>query len=344
MNNRVATLGELLLRLKSPGFERLLQSHQLEATFGGGEANVAISLANFGLPVKYLSAFPENPIGEQGICFLNQFGIDTSHILRCGQRMGIYFLESGVNQRPSKVVYDRDYSAIAEADIKNFDLDQFFEDIKWFHVTGITPALSQKAADLTLAVLAAAKKKKITVSIDLNYRKKLWKYGKEAPEIMRKLVKKADILIANEEDCQKSLGISLPEIDVSAGALNNDHYSKLSHIVLDQFPDVKKLAITLRVSHSASYNDWSALLATREKIYFSKKYEIKNIVDRVGSGDSFAAGLIYALIARQSDEQAIQFAVAASCLKHSIPGDVNLVTLKEVNNLLKGDESGRVQR
>ncbi|MCG8571858.1 MAG: sugar kinase [Spirochaetes bacterium] len=332
------------MRLKSAGYERFFFFFFLEATFGGGEANVAMSLANFGMATKFISALPANPLGDEAVKQLRKFNVDTSCIYRTGRRMGIYFLESGANQRPSKVVYDRAGSAIALACSDDFDFENIFSDVSWFHITGITPALSETAAALTLKAVKAARAKSITVSVDLNYRKKLWKYGKKAPEIMCQVAQFADVLIGNEEDCQKCLDINMPEIDVHSAILTKENYTTLSRAVLKAFPNVRKIAITLRQSHSATHNDWSALLANRETVLFSKKYEMKNIIDRVGGGDSFAAGLIYALSNDQSDREAIEFATAASCLKHSIMGDVNLVSLEEVRTLLKGDGSGRVQR
>jgi len=343
MSKRVVTFGEIMLRLKAACFGRLLQTPLLEATFGGGEANVAVSLAQFGLNARYVTVLPNNPIADACVAELRKFGVDTSHILRAGERMGIYFLEVGANQRPSKVVYDRAYSAMALAKPGDINWDRVFDGADWFHLTGITPAISASAAELSLEALQSARALGLTVSCDLNYRKNLWQYGKSAPEVMRELVRYVDIGMANEEDCQKALGISL-EVDVHAGRLETAPYELLSQRVLAEFPDLKKLAITLRESHSASHNRWSAVLNNRRDFLVSRKYEITDIVDRVGSGDAFAAGLIYGLLTFTSDHEALEFATAASCLKHSIPGDFNRMSLAEVAALTKGEASGRVQR
>jgi len=343
MNNRVVTFGEIMLRLKSPGFERLFQSPILEATFGGGEANVAVSLANFGLNAAFVSVLPTNEIADSCIAELRRFGVDTSLIARGPGRMGIYFLENGANQRGSKVVYDRAGSSIAAAKPGAIDWKKVFEGANWFHITGITPAITQSAADLSLEAVKSAKQAGLTVSCDFNYRGKLWKYGKTAPEVMTELVKYVDVGIANEEDCQKSLGITI-DVKVEKGKLNIDLYRELTGKVLNVFPNLKMIAITLRSSHSADHNGWAACLNDRKKFVVSRQYEITDIVDRVGGGDSFAGGLIYALIAGKNPEDALNFAVAASCLKHSIPGDFNRVSVKEVEALSGGDASGRVQR
>jgi 2-dehydro-3-deoxygluconokinase len=345
---RVVTLGEVMLRLKSPGFERFFQSPALEATFGGGEGNVAISLAHFGLDVAFVTALPQNPIADACIRFLRGYGVDTSYIQRQGERMGIYFMEAGANQRPSNVVYDRAHSAISEASPEDFDWARIFDGAGWFHITGITPALSQSAAELSLHAVQLAKDKGITVSCDYNYRKKLWEYGKSAPEVMGELVRFVDVGIANEEDCQRSLGVALSEDDwaagVESGELNVQRYQALAEKMFETFPNLRYQAITLRESFSASHNGWSACLYNGAEFYVSRRYDITHIVDRVGGGDSFAAGLIYGLHTGMSDEDALNFAAAASCLKHSIIGDANLATLEEVKRLMGGDASGRVQR
>ncbi len=332
-----------MLRLKPPQFERFLQSPLLEATFGGGEANVSVGLARFGLEVAYVSVIPTNPIGEACIRELKRQGVDTSLIVRKGERLGIYFIEAGANQRPSVVVYDRSHSAIAEAKPGDIDWDKVFEGASWFHITGITPAISSSAAGLSLEAVRKAREKNITVSCDLNYRKNLWKYGKSAPEIMGELVKYVDIAIGNEEDCQKSLGIKI-DIDVESGELPAEKYQELTRKILALYPDMKKITITLRESHSADYNGWSAVLDNGEDFFVSKKYEIHDIVDRVGGGDTFAAGLIYGLNNLSGDHEALEFAVAASCLKHSISGDLPLLSADEVTKLVKGSGTGRVQR
>ena len=348
MGKRIVTLGEIMLRLKSPGFERLFQSPNLEATFGGGEANVAVALANFGSHVSFVTVLPENTIGEAALRYLKSRDVDTSLIKLQGDRMGIYFLESGANQRSSNVVYDRDNSSISVAPVDSFDWDDVFADVGWFHLTGITPALSESATELSLEACKYAKAAGATISCDYNFRKKLWKYGKNAPEVMREIVKFVDVGIANEEDCQKSLGITVSDDDwetsVHSGNLNMEKYDAVAKAVFASVPNLKYQAITLRQSFSASHNGWSDCIYNGDEFIVSKHYDITDIVDRVGGGDSFEAGLIYGLQMQMSDQQALEFAVAASCLKHSISGDVNLVTLGEVNKLMSGDGSGRVQR
>lgn len=340
---RVLTFGEIMLRLKSPGLERFFQSPMLEATFGGGEANVAVSLANYGMDVSYLTVLPDNAVGDACVQELRRFGVDTSRILRGKGRMGIYYLETGANQRPSKVVYDREGAAIALAGPGDVDWDAAFQGVDWFHITGITPAVSQSAMELSLESVREAKRRGITVSCDLNFRKNLWKYGRSAPEVMGELAKFVDVAIANEEDCQKSLGVTA-DVHVESGELDRAKYEELSRKVLEAYPNMRLIAITLRESHSADWNSWTACLNDREQFCVSKKYEIRNIVDRVGGGDSFAGGLIYGLTHFQDRAQALEFAVAASCLKHSVPGDFNRVTVDEVEKLAGGDGSGRVQR
>jgi len=337
------TFGEIMLRLKPPNWERFFQSPLLEATFGGGEANVAVGLARFGLNVAYVSVIPDNSIGDACIRELRKQDIDTSLIVRKGNRLGIYFLEAGANQKPSVVIYDRSHSAIAEASPGDINWDKVFDGASWFHISGITPAISLSASELSLEAVKKAKEKGITISCDLNFRKNLWQYGKSAPEVMGELVKYVDIALGNEEDCQKSLGIKM-DIDVESGKFQTEKYRRLTDNVLDLYPNIKKIAITLRESHSADYNGWSAVLNNRKEFLISKKYEIHNIVDRVGGGDAFAAGLIYGFDNLNSDKEALEFAVAASCLKHSIPGDLPLLSLKEVESLMGGASSGRVQR
>ena len=337
------TFGEIMLRLKSPGHERFFQSPMLEATFGGGEANVAVSLANYGEDVGFLSVLPKNAIGDECIKELRRFGVDTSRVVRGGERLGIYYLETGANQRPSKVVYDRAYSAIAMARPGDIDWEKTFAGVEWFHITGITPAISESAMELSLESVKEAKKRGITVSCDLNYRKNLWKYGKKASEVMRELAKYVDVAIANEEDVQKSLEITT-DVVVESGELDRSKYKALGDKVLAAYPDMKMIAITLRESKSADWNGWAACLNDREHFYESKRYEIRDIIDRVGGGDSFAGGLIYGLNNYEGRQQALEFAVAASCLKHSIDGDFNRVDVDEVEKLMGGDGTGRVQR
>jgi len=343
MNQKYVSFGEIMLRLKPLNFERFFQSPLLEATFGGGEANVAVSLANFGLDSSYVTALPSNDIGNACIGELRRFGVDTSKIVRSSGRMGIYYLENGANQRPSKVIYDRADSAIAIAKPGDIDWKKAFEGATWFHITGITPAISASAADLSIESVKAAKEMGLTVSCDFNYRGNLWKYGKSSIEVMSELVKYVDIGIANEEDCQKSLGIKV-DVDVEKGELKVDLYEKLSNKVLEQFPQMKMIAITLRESKSADQNGWSACLNDRSQFYLSRKFEITDIVDRVGGGDSFSGGLIYGLNKYENKLDALNFAVSASCLKHSISGDFNRVSVSEVEKLMGGDSSGRVQR
>src|SRR5690242_2352899 len=340
---KIVTFGEIMLRLAPPGLEKFLQTPQFVATFGGGEANVAVSVAGFGLPSVYVTALPENPIADAAVRELRRFGVDTSHIVRAKGRLGIYYLEAGANQRPSKVIYDRAGSTIALAKPGDIPWNDVFTDAAWFHVTGITPAISATAAELSLESVKQARAMGLTVSCDLNYRKNLWKYGKTAAEVMRELVKSVDIAIANEEDVQMSLGIQA-EVDVHSGQLDQAQYEKLTARVLAEYPQLQAIAITLRESHNASHNGWSACLNDRKEFVVSSQYEITHIVDRVGGGDSFAGGLIYGYLNSKTPQEALEFAVAASCLKHSVPGDFNRVTADEVNALLKGGGSGRVQR
>ena len=337
------TFGELMLRLKSPGRERFLQSPSLEATFGGGEANVAVSLANYGLDAGFLSVIPSNSIGDAAVGELRRFNVGTDKIIRTDGRMGIYYLETGANQRASKVIYDRAYSAFSLFDPSGYDWDAIYEGVKWLHISGITPAISELTKDASLFAVKEAKKHGITVSLDLNYRKNLWKYDVDAKAVMSEMTSYSDIVIANEEDCQKSLGLKC-ESNVEGGKLDDEDYRKLSDTLLSQFPNVKKVAITLRESKSADIKVWAAALNNGEEFIVSRKYEMYDIVDRVGGGDSFAGGLIYGLNELGSDREALEFAVAASCLKHTIDGDFNRVSVDEVKKLAEGDGSGRVQR
>ncbi|MBQ8081601.1 MAG: sugar kinase [Clostridia bacterium] len=342
---KVATFGEIMLRLKSPAYERLMQSPALEATFGGGEANVSVSLANYGMETKYVTVLPDNDLGRACARELRGFGVDVSDIVYKPGRMGIYFLETGAVQRPSKVIYDRAGSAIAEAKAEDIDWERVFDGATWFHITGITPAISQGAADLSLAAVKAAKKLGLHVSCDLNYRKNLWKYGKTADQVMTELVRYVDTVIANEEDFQKSLLLKAESAgSVEEGALNLDNYKAIARLAMETYPNIRRVAITLRESKSANHNDWSACLYNGKDFFVSRKYQITDIVDRVGGGDSFGGGLIYGLNTYEDEKTALEFAVAASCLKHTIPGDYNRVTVSEVESLMKGSGSGRVQR
>lgn len=338
------TFGEIMLRLRSPGFERFFQGPQLEATFGGGEANVAVSLANYGFDAGFISALPGNDIGQNAVNSLRGLGVDTRFIKRQGERVGIYFLETGANQRPSKVIYDRANSSISQCQPGDFDWAEIFKGARWLHITGITPGLSQNCADLSMECVKSAKAAGVTVSCDFNFRGKLWKYGRTAPEIMRDLVRYVDVGIANEEDCQKSLGISV-DIDVESGHLDTSKYEALSQKVLDIYPDMSTIAITLRESINANRNGWSACMRDRQNGFLlSKHYDLTDIVDRVGGGDSFASAFIAGLNLYEDRQQSLEFAVAGSALKHSILGDFNRVSRAEVENLMGGDGSGRVQR
>lgn len=340
---RVVTFGEVMLRMKSPGHERLLQTPLLEATFGGAEANVAVSLAALGLDACFVTALPPNALGDACIRELRGAGVDTSRITRRGDRLGLYFVEGGAVQRPSRVIYDRTDSAIATAEPSDFDWDTIFAGADWFHISGITPALSASAADLSLRAVHAARERGVTISCDYNYRAKLWRWGKPAPEVMRELVRHVDVGIANEEDCQKSLGIHV-DIDVEADELDVERYRTIADRVMEEFPNLQKQAITLRESRSADHNGWSAVLRDRSTYLQSRSYEITHIVDRLGGGDAFAAGLIYGLGAYADDQEALEFAVAASCLKHTIPGDFSRFGVGEIEALARGSGSGRVQR
>ena len=342
---KVITFGEIMLRLKSPSYERFFQSPVLEATFGGGEANVAVSLANYGMDASFVTVLPKNDITDACIRELRGFGVDTGKIVRKDGRLGIYYLETGAVQRPSKVVYDRAGSAIAEAKAGDIDWKSVFDGATWFHLTGITPAISQGAANLSLEAVKAAKEMGVHVSCDLNYRKNLWKYGKRADEVMTELVKYVDTVIANEEDFQKSLGLSAESASaVQEGQIDVELYKKIASSAMAKYPNIKRVAITLRESKSANHNDWSACLYNGKDFFLSRKYSITDIVDRVGGGDSFGGGLIYGLNTYGSEKEALEFAVAASCLKHTIPGDYNRVTVAEVESLMKGSGTGRVQR
>ncbi len=338
---KVVTFGELMLRLAPEGYLRFVQSDKYEATFGGAEANVAVSLANYGLHAAFVSKLPTHEIGQAAVNSLRKFGVDTSLVVRGGERVGIYYCEKGASQRPSKVVYDRAYAAIAMAARSDFDWDKIFDGADWFHFTGITPALSDEMAVICEDACRAAKERGITISCDLNYRKKLWSKAK-AGEVMDKLCQYIDYCIANEEDAKDVFGIEADNTDIYGGKLDRDGYISVAKKLTDRF-GFKGVAITLRESKSANDNDWSAMLYTGGKAYFSKKYSM-HIVDRVGGGDSFGAGLIYSLVNGYEAQRTIEFAVAASCLKHTIEGDYNMVSVAEVENLAGGDASGRVQR
>src|SRR5436190_6724334 len=341
MAKKVVTLGEIMLRLSTPDFKRFVQSDSFDVTYGGGEANVAAALCNYGLNGTFVSKVPNNAIGQSAINHLRRYGVDTQYVARGGDRLGIYFLETGAAMRASQVIYDRAGASIAEVDASEFDWDKILNGADWFHTTGITPALSDRAAALTEAALKAAKAKGITTSIDLNYRKKLWSKEK-AREGMSKLCQHVDVCIGNEEDADTTLGFKAAHTDITKGELNLDGYKDVFKQMKEKF-GFKFIASSLRESYSASDNGWSALVYDGKEFYHTRKYEVR-IVDRVGSGDSFASGFIYGLVSGKPMKEAAEFGVGASALKHTIPGDLNHVTVKEVMDLVKGDASGRVQR
>ena len=338
---KVVTFGELMLRLAPENYLRFVQSKKFQATFGGAEANVAVSLANYGLDAHFVTKLPTHEIGQMAVNSLREFGVNTSDIVRGGERVGIYYCEKGASQRPSKVIYDRAYAAIAMAKPEDFDWDKIFDGAQWFHFTGITPALSDSMAEITLIACKEAKKRGITISCDLNFRKKLWSKEK-AGKVMGELCGYIDYCIANEEDAKDVFGIEADNTDIYSGKLDREGYISVAEKLTNRF-NFKGVAITLRESLSANDNNWSAMLYTGGKAYFSKKYAM-HIVDRVGGGDSFGGGLIYSLLSGFDSQKAIEFAVAASCLKHSIEGDYNMVSVDEVVKLAEGDASGRVQR
>jgi len=345
MVKNVVTFGEIMMRLAPPGFLRFGQARSFDVIYGGGEANVAVALANFGVPVNYVTRLPNNDLGEACIQFVRQYGVGTDYIVRGGERLGIYFLETGAAQRGSKVIYDRANSAIATIRRGMIDWRAVFADADWFHWTGITPAISEGAADVCLEAVQVAKDMGVTVSCDLNFRAKLWKWGKKAGEVMPELVRYSDVAIGNEEDADKVFGIKAPDADVSTGKVEAEGYKYVCTTLAERFPNLSAIAITLRGSLSASHNTWSGVLWRKGAFYSAPVYDIVHIVDRVGGGDSFGAGLIYGLRTYGEEVQkALDFAVAASCLKHSVLGDFNLVTVDEVEKLMGGDASGRVSR
>jgi len=344
MVKNVVTFGEIMLRLSPPGFQRFIQARSLDVVYGGGEANVAASLATFGVPVEYVTRLPANDIGDACLSYLRQYGIGTRHVVRGGERLGIYFLETGSAQRGSKVIYDRAGSALATIKPGMIDWQLVFSDADWFHWTGITPAVSEGAARVCLDAAQTACEMGLTVSCDLNYRKNLWKWGKNAGEVMPELVSRCDMAVGNEEDADKVFGIKAPGADVTSGMVEAGAYAHVCNELAKRFPGLQTVAITLRGSLSASHNTWSALLWRQGQIYTAPRYDITPIVDRVGGGDSFCAGLIYGLRIYNDAQQALNFAVAASCLKHTVPGDFNLFSVAEVEKLMGGDASGRVSR
>lgn len=339
--SKVITFGEIMLRLAPMGYDRFVQSKEFGVVYGGGEANVAVSLANYGKDAYFVTKVPTHEIGQCAVNELRKFGVKTDYIARGGERLGIYFCEKGASQRPSKVVYDRAHSSIAEAKKEDFNWKEIFKDAEWFHFTGITPAISDEAAKITLDAVKAAKEAGVTVSVDLNYRKKLWSTEK-AGKVMGEIVKYCDVVIANEEDAEKVFGIKAAETNITDGKLSDEGYKSVARELTERF-GLKYVAITLRESYSASDNGWSAMLYDGKEFYKSKKYNVR-IVDRVGGGDSFGGGLIYGLTSGFSNQDSLEYAVAASCLKHTVEGDFNLVSKDEVITLMKGDSSGRVQR
>ena len=345
--SKVVTFGEIMLRLATPGFQRFIQSASLNATFGGGEANVAVSLANYGIDTEFVTRLPINDIADWCVSELRKYNVGTKEIIRGGERVGIYFLETGAVARSSKVVYDRANSSIADIKPGMIHWREVLKDADWFHWTGITPALSQGAADACLEAIKVANELGVTVSTDLNYRKNLWKYGKKASEVMPELVAGCDIILGNEEDAEKVFGIKPEGFDAehSGGEVDAAEFQSVCVQLMNKFPGAKKVIITLRGSINANHNTWGGVLYSNDTLHQSKRYDITHIVDRVGGGDSFMGGLIYGLLTYTDDDQkALDFAVAASCLKHTIYGDFNLVTVSEVENLMKGDGSGRVMR
>ena len=340
----VVTFGEIMMRLATPGFSRFVQTRQFEVTFAGGEANVAASLAQFGVPAEFVTRLPSNDLGDACLNFLRQYGIEVQHVVRGGDRLGIYFLETGAVQRPSKVLYDRAHSSFATIQRGMVDWDAAFRDADWFHFTGITPAVSASASDACLDAAQCARHLGLTVSCDLNYRAKLWKWGKNAGEVMPAFLRLCDMAVCNEEDAEKVLGIHAPKADVAGGRVDAGAYVHVCEEMVRRFPNLRAVAITLRGSLSASHNTWGGILYDDGKLFRGPVYDIMPIVDRVGGGDSFVGGLIFALKHYESKQQAIDFAVAASCLKHTIPGDFNVVRVGEVEQLMQGDASGRVSR
>jgi 2-dehydro-3-deoxygluconokinase len=345
MKNKVVTFGEIMLRLSTPGYERFIQATEFDINYGGGEANVAVSLANYGIPVDFITRLPKNDIGIAAASSLRKYNVGTEKIVWGGERLGIYFLETGAVARASKVVYDRAYSSISTIETGMIDWDKVFDGVTWFHWTGITPALSESTAKVCLEAIKAANKKGITVSTDLNFRKNLWKYGKKASEVMPELVEGCDVILGNEEDAEMVFGIKPQGVDVTKGHVEAAAYQSVCEQLMKRFPRAKKVIVTLRGSINANHNTWSGVLWDGKQLFKANDYNITHIVDRVGGGDSFMGGLIYGLLTYTNDDhKALNFAVAASCLKHTIPGDFNLATVEEVEKLMGGDASGRVSR
>ena len=341
---KIVTMGEIMLRLSTPNNEKIIQADEFDINYGGGEANVAVSLANYGHNAEFVTKVPDNPIGTAATATLRKYGVETKHIAKGGERLGIYFLETGSAMRASSVIYDRAHSAISEADISDFDFDEIFKDADWFHFTGITPAISDKAAELTEAALKVAKNYGVKVSCDLNFRKKLWS-SEKAQKVMTTLMQYVDVCIGNEEDAEKVLGFKPGNTDVTSGELELAGYKSIFEQMVAKF-NFEYVISSLRVSHSASDNGWSACIYSRDtkEFYHSREYRITPIVDRVGGGDSFAGGVICGFVDGKNFKSALEYGVAASALKHTIPGDLNLVTRADVDALAGGDGSGRVQR
>lgn len=346
MKDKIVTFGEIMLRLATPDYLRFNQATAYSATFGGGEANVAVSLANYGMKTEFVTRLPHNDIARACLMDLRRYGVGTDHIVFGGDRIGIYFLETGAVARPSKVIYDRAHSAIAEIQPGMIDWETVFGDARWFHWTGITPAISQGAADVCLEAVKAANRLGVTVSCDLNFRKNLWKYGKSASEVMPELVAGSDVILGNEEDCEKVFGIKPEGFDAAntGGDVDESKFESVCKQMMSRFPKARKVIITLRGAVNANHNTWGGVLFSKGRLYQSRRYDITHIVDRVGGGDSFMGGLIYGLLNYSDDQKALDFATAASCLKHTIYGDFNQVTVEEVEKLMNGDASGRVVR
>lgn len=347
MGKKIVSFGEIMLRLATPGYLRFNQANEYVATYCGGEANVAVSLANFGMEVQFVTRLPKNDIADACLKSLHKYGVKTNHVIYGGERLGLYYLETGAVARPSKVIYDRTHSSIAEILPGMINWEEIIKNTDWFHWTGITPALSQGAADVCMEAINIANKLGVTVSVDLNYRKKLWKYGKKASEIMPDLVDKCDIILGNEEDAENVFGIKPKGFDATRtlGIIDADKFQSVSKQLMEKFPRAKKIIITLRGSINANHNTWAGVLFDGKQLLKSPTYDITHIIDRVGGGDSFMGGLIYGLLTYPgNDQKALDFAVAASCLKHTIYGDFNLSTVEEIENLMKGDGSGRVNR
>ena len=344
MDKKVVTFGEVMMRLTPPGFLRFVQTKSFDAIYAGAELNVAIALANLGTPADFVTRLPENDLGDACINYIRQFGVGVDKIIRGGDRLGIYFLETGAVQRGNKVIYDRANSALATMKPDMVDWAEVFSDARWFHWTGITPAVSERAAETCLDAVKAAEEAGLTVSCDLNYRSKLWKWGKTPEEVMSELVKHIDVAICNEVDAERVFGIKAPGVDITKGEVEAESYRFVAEKLMERFPNLQSVAITLRGSISASHNTWSGVLHNGKTLYKAPVYDITHIVDRVGAGDAFAGGLIYGLVRGENPQKALDFAVALSCLKHTIYGDSSVVRLEEAEKLMKGAVSGRISR